>query len=138
MHFVSQGLCILSSRKTGAWQEPEPECSISYSIISTSDTERSYLTNPASASDMSVNAMLDGVELGNDTISEPKQRVYRISPLQGYPTQLVEDFKEFNVNDLVLYAMGPVPSEFVINIGGSEGDQWRCGLWICHDKRALL
>ena len=36
--------------------------------------------------------------------------------------------------------MGPVPSEFVIKMGAAyscEGDQWQCGLWICHDGRAL-
>ncbi|RPA89457.1 hypothetical protein L873DRAFT_1889414 [Choiromyces venosus 120613-1] len=54
--------------------------------------------------------------IGEDAIKETKEKVYarivEYLQFEGYPTEASPDFKEANVNDLVLYVIGPILFDF--------------------------
>jgi len=69
---------------------------------------------------ISVEAMLGGadggVKLGEDSIKQVKEKVYDdimdYIQFEGYPTPGRGDHSEANVNDLVLYTIGPILAAF--------------------------
>lgn len=70
---------------------------------------------------LEANSKCDIEEIGTNTIKGIKEKVYAriIGYLQfeGYPSEASLDFKEANINDLVLYIIGPVLSDFKSETG---------------------
>ncbi|KAI5844493.1 hypothetical protein DFP73DRAFT_549515 [Morchella snyderi] len=105
-------------------QKRKAKWTTSYSNMSPLDAEDRLGFRMNTIKAVSVQRMLRDANYtleGEDSILMTKEKVYnRILEyliMEGYPTEANTYFKETNVNDLVLYTIGPIITDFILKTG---------------------